>query len=221
MERKRAMIGWWFARWAMVLLVVVMAAQAPGPFMVSGAEPSGAKNLARNPSFEVDEDQNGMPDDWEPFELCTPYRTSKCKYDRLTSYHGEHSAMITQGNLYAAITGTAGWIQRRIVNRGGGKTFRVSVYVRAGKPETANPYVKEIFPTRVRLYLFGEDPKRGSDYSGAASPVFEVGEEWQKISHTNTFPRNITAVSLILAREAQVGGGHVWFDHVEVVEAKK
>lgn len=47
------------------------------------------------------------------------------------------------------------------------------------------------------------------------------GEEWQKITHTVTFARDITQVSLILAREAQIGGGHVWFDSVDVVEVEK
>lgn len=212
MVRNRAMLPWLLGVWAMALWLVAAAASAP--------EVAAVRNLCRNPGFELDKNQDGMPDDWESVELHA-HRTSQCKHDRQISYAGHCSAMITQGSLYATITGTAGWIQRRMVERGGGKTLRVSVYVRAGEPEQVNRYVKTIFPTRVRLYLFGEDRKTGTDYSGAASPVFEIGPEWQKISHTNTFPRNITAVSLILAREAQVGGGHVWFDNVEVVEVKK
>jgi len=184
------------------------------------AEPAASENLVRNPSFEKDEDQDGLPDGWEPIELCTPYRTTKCEHDRSAASEGKCSAMIRQGHLYLSITGTAGWIQRRIVEQGGGKTFRVSVHVRARKPEKSSPYVKTIFPTRVRLYLFGEVPKAGSDYTGAASSVSEIGEEWQEISHTNTFGANIAAVCLILAREAQVGGGDVCFDRVEVVETK-
>ena len=208
MKRGKATVEWGLSGWVIVLLVGVAA---PVP------EASAAKNLARNPSFELDENQDGMRDDWQPFEL-HPHRTSQCKRSNVVSHDGRHSAKITQGHLYAAITGTAGWIQRRIVDRGGGKTFRVSVYVRAGKPAQPSRYVKTIFPTCVRLYLFGENPKTGNDYSGAASPIFEIGPEWQEISHTNTFARNIAAVSLILAREAQIGGGDVWFDDVEVRE---
>lgn len=187
---------------------------------VRGAAPTDAENLVRNPSFEQDENQDGFPDGWKSIELCTPYRTTKCEHDRSTACEGKCSVTIRQGHLYSNITGTAGWIQRGIVERGGGKTFRVAVHVRARKPEKSNAYVKTIFPTRVRLYLFGAEPKTGSDYTGAASPVFEIGEEWQKISHTNTFASNIAAVSLILAREAQVGGGDVCFDSVKVVEIK-
>ena len=184
------------------------------------AEPTTVENLARNPSFEQDANKDGLPDGWKPIDLCTPHRTTKCEHDRSMAREGQCSAMIRQGHLYLKITGTAGWIQRGIVDQGGGKTFRVSVHVRARKPEKNNPYVKTIFPTRVRLYLFGEEPKKGSDYTGAASPVFEIGEEWQKISHTNTFAPSIAAMSLILAREAQVGGGDVCFDKVEVVQIK-
>ena len=180
-----------------------------------------AQNLARNPSFELDENKDGVPDDWEPFDLCTPYRTTRCSQDTQVVHTGQRSAMIMQGELYLVITGTMGWLQRGTVHQGGGKTFRVSACVRAGEPEKNNPYVKTFFPTRVRLYLFGEDPKRGADYTGAASPIFDVGPEWQRIVHTVTFPSNITKASLILAREAQRGGGDVWFDSVEVVEVGK
>ena len=183
--------------------------------------PEAAQNLVRNPSFERDEDKDGVPDHWAPFELCTPHRTTKCILDAQTAHAGERSAMVEQGHLYLVITGTMGWIQRGLVEHAGGKTFRVSAYVRAGKPAKNNPYVKTFFPTRVRLYLFGEDPKRGADYTGAASPIFDVGPEWQRIVHTVTFPSNITKASLILAREAQRGGGDVWFDSVEVVEVGK
>lgn len=187
-----------------------------------GAEvPAAAKNLVRNPSFELDANENGEPDAWEPFELCTPYRTSECSLDSQVAYEGERSAMVTQGSLYCTITGTMGWLQRGLVDHGGGKTYRVSAYVRAGKPEKVSGYIKTIFPTRVRLYLFGEDPNRGPDYTDAASPIFDVGPEWQKTTHTVTFARDIAKVSLILAREAQIGGGHVWFDSVEVVEVEK
>ena len=198
-------------------LVLLLAARtAPGE-----SATATARNLARNPSFELDEDKDGVPDDWEPFDLCTPYRTTKCSLDAQVAHAGERSAMIAQGHLYLVITGTMGWIQRGIVEQGGGKTFRVSAYVRAGKPEKNNPYVKSFFPTRVRLYLFGEDPKRGPDYTGAASPIFDIGQEWQKITHTVTFAGDIAKASLILAREAQRNGGHVWFDGVEVVEVKQ
>jgi len=180
-----------------------------------------ATNLARNPSFELDANNDGLPDGWKPFDLCTPYRTTECALDAHVAHTGQRSAIIAQGNLYLVITGTGGWIQRDLVNRGGGRTFRVSVYARAAKPKKSNPYVKRIFPTRVRLYLFGEDTVHGPDYTGAASPIFEVGPEWKKLTHTVTFEHNITKVSLILAREAQIGGGDVSFDDVEVVEMKK
>jgi len=198
------------------LLTLLAAHMARGE-----AAPAATRNLTRNAGFELDANEDGVPDDWESIDLCTPYRTTKCSLDAQVAHAGERSAMIAQGHLYLVITGTMGWIQRAIVGQGGGKTFRVSAYVRAGKPAKNNPYVKTFFPTRVRLYLFGEDPKRGPDYTGAASPIFDVGEEWQKITHTVTFARDITQVSLILAREAQIGGGHVWFDSVEVVEVEK
>ena len=182
---------------------------------------AAAKNLARNPSFELDANKDGAPDEWAPIQLCTPYRTTKCSLDTNVAHAGQRSAMIAQGHLYLIITGTKGWLQRGVVQKGGGRTFRVSVYVRAGKPKKNNAYVKSVFPTRVRLYLFGDDPKRGLDYTGAASPIFDIGPEWQKITHTVTFARAITSVSLILAREAQREGGDVWFDSVEVVEVKK
>ncbi len=184
--------------------------------------PPTSGNLAQNPSFELDRDQDGLPDAWEPFQLCTPYATTECRYERSISYHGESSAMIAQGDLYLAITGTAGWIQRGVVDRGGGKTLNASVYVRAGEPAPGarNPFVKEIFPTRVRIYLFGHDPDRGDDFEGAASVVYEIGPEWKKISHANTFRRDITTVNLVLAREAHVGGGDIWFDKVVVLEVE-
>jgi len=197
------------------LWIVVLLAAA------SAAAPSAARNLARNPSFELDANKDGAPDAWEPFELCTPYHTTECSLDSQVAHEGERSAMIAQGSLYCTITGTMGWLQRGIIDHGGGKTYRVSAYVRAGKPEKASGYIKTIFPTRVRLYLFGEDPKRGPDYTGAASPIFDIGPEWKKITRTVTFARDITNVSLLLAREAQIGGGHVWFDCVEVVEVKR
>ena len=202
-------------RWLPLCAMALLAAAAAGV-----AAPSPTRNLARNRSFEADENKDGLPDGWEPIELCTPYRTTRCERNTAAASHGSCSAMIRQGSLYLTITGTAGWVQRRIVEQGGGKTFRVSVQVRAAKPKKNSPYVKAVFPTRVRLYLFGEDPKTGNDYTGAASPIFEVGPEWQKVSHTNTFPAHIAAVSLILAREAQNGGGDVWFDRVEVVEVR-
>ncbi len=198
----------------LAVLLAAHTAQA-GPALTT------ARNLARNPSFELGEDKDGVPDDWEPFDLCTPHRTTKCSLDARVAHAGERSAKIAQGHLYLVITGTMGWIQRDIVEQGGGKTFRVSAYVRAGKPEKNNPYVKTFFPTRVRLYLFGEDPKRGPDYTGAASLIFAIGQEWQKVTHTVTFAGDIAKVSLILAREAQRGGGDVWFDSVEVVEVKQ
>ena len=178
-------------------------------------------NLARNPSFELDANKDGAPDAWEPFKLCTPHRTTECTLDPQVAHEGDRSAMVAQGSLYCTITGTMGWLQRGLVDQGGGKTFRVSAYVRAGKPEKVSGYIKTIFPTRVRMYLFGEDPQRGPDYTGAASPIFDIGPDWQRITHTVTFARNLTQVSLILAREAQIGGGHVWFDSVQVVEVKK
>ncbi|MDP6778656.1 MAG: hypothetical protein QGI83_18020 [Candidatus Latescibacteria bacterium] len=189
----------------------------------SGAEtPPPSQNLVRNPSFELDANGDGIPDAWQPYRLCTPYGAGECTQDGSISYDGASSGRITQGHIYAAITGSTGWLQQGIVERGGGRTFRVSVYVRAGKPVPSrwDGYVKSIFPTRVRLYLFGHDPLRGDDYEGAASPIIEVGTEWQEISHTNTFAPPIHSVSVLLAREAQVGGGDVWFDRVEVVEAR-
>ena len=198
-------------------LALLLAAHAA----LAGPAPEAARNLTRNPSFERDDDQDGVPDDWVPFELCTPHRTTKCILDAQTAHAGERSAKVEQGHLYLVITGTMGWIQRGVVDHAGGKTFRVSAYVRAGKPAKNNPYVKTFFPTRVRLYFFGENPKRGADYTGAASPIFDVGPEWQRIAHTVTFPGHITRASLILAREAQRGGGDVWFDSVEVVEVEK
>lgn len=198
-----------------------------GPLLLvaatAGSETSPqSRNQVRNPSFELDADGNGIPDGWQPYRLCTPYGAGECTRDRSASYDGMSSARITQGHIYAAITGSTGWLQNGIVDRGGGKTFRVSVYVRAGKPEPSqwDGYVKTIFPTRVRLYLFGHDPVLGDDYEGAASPIYEVGPEWRKISHTNTFGPSIHSVSVLLAREAQVGGGDVWFDRVEVVEVR-
>ena len=213
MTRSSARLG---LRLGLCLTVMLVA-----PTAWSESAPATAQNLARNPSFELDENKDGVPDDWEPFDLCTPYRTTRCSHDAQAAHAGRRSAMIMQGDLYLAITGTMGWLQRGIVDQGGGKTFRVSAYVRAGEPEKNNPYVKTFFPTRVRLYLFGEDSKRGPDYTGAASPVFDIGPEWRRIVHTVTFARDITKVSLILAREAQIGGGHVWFDSVEVVEVGK
>ncbi|MBI3945903.1 MAG: hypothetical protein HY321_08285 [Armatimonadetes bacterium] len=185
---------------------------------VVGRTADAVRNLARNPSFE--QEKEGVVMDWRPIELWTQSRTSRCRRDPRVFHTGQAAGLITQGHVYASVTGTAGWLQEKIVPKGAGRTFQVSVWARAGKPAPSrwDDYIQEVFPTRVRLYLFGEDPKMGADYSGAASPVFEIGPEWRKITHTNAFGPNIGAVSVVLARLAQVGGGDVWFDDVEVVE---
>ena len=140
--------------WSGIQLGLCLAALLAARISCGAEAPATAKNLARNPSFELDVNKDGSPDAWDPFELCTPHHTTQCSRDAQVAREGKHSAMIAQGSLYCTITGTKGWLQHGIVEKGGGKTYRVSVYVRAGKPEKVSGYIKTIFPTRVRLYLF-------------------------------------------------------------------
>jgi hypothetical protein len=164
------------------------------------------ENLVRNAGFETDLDDDGIPDGWEPFDLRSDRRTVEYSRDQEVARTGAHSVKITRGSIYGDVTGVGAWAQRDVVVTGGGRTFTLSAYVRASEP------------TQVTLYLYGSDPEWGDDFDGAASEVFQVETEWQKVSHTNSFGPAVEGVHVVLARTPQTFGGDVWFDDVELIE---
>lgn len=119
---------------------------------------------------------------------------------------GRCSAKVTRGSIYGDITGVGSWAQRGVVENGGGRTFSLSAWARASER------------TLVRLYLYGYDLEWGDDFDGAASEAFQVGTEWQEVSHTNNFGPSIEEVHVVLVRTVQTFGGDVWFDDVNLVE---
>ena len=163
-------------------------------------------NLICNPGFERDSSGDGVPDGWQPLELMDQWETVEYVLDRTVARTGNRAGKITTGKLYGDCTGMGSWTQRDVVSDGAGRTFVLSAYARASEP------------TVVQLYLYGHDPEWGDDFDDGASEAFEVGPEWQKISHENSMGPSVEQVHVVLARAVQTFGGDVWFDDVELVE---
>ena len=164
------------------------------------------ENLISNPSFETDSNGDGVPDGWQPMEIMDQWETAEYALDNAVARTGKCSVKIARGSLYGDCTGVGSWAQRDVVSDGSGRTFRLSAYARASEP------------TIVQLYLYGCDPEWGDDFDNAASEAFEVGTEWQKISHGTSLAPSVREVHVVLARAVQTFGGDVWFDDVELVE---
>ncbi len=205
----KATAGMTFAAGAASILEKYTYAKAVESSEKVDQEANTLQNLVKNPSFEIGSNKEGIPDDWQPLDLISDWRTVEYSHDDEVAHTGKYSVKISKGNVYLKITGLGSWAQKGVVENGAGRTFTLSTYIKASEL------------TRVQLYLFGNDPDWGDDFDGAASQVFEVDTNWQKISHTNTFGPSIAAVHIVFVRIVQIGGGDVWFDDVELVELAK
>ena len=172
----------------------------------SSGKEKALENLISNPSFEMDSTGGGVPDGWQALELMDQWETAEYLLDDTVARTGRASAKITRGSIYGDCTGVGSWAQRDVVSDGSGRTYALSAYARASEP------------TIVQLYLYGHDPEWGDDFDGAASEAFQVGPEWQRISHKSSLAPTVKQVHIVLARAVQTFGGDVWFDDVELVE---
>jgi len=181
-------------------------------------------NLVRNSGFE--ESTDGLPSDWQPFDYSPnrPDNPIMWSRDDQVAHTGKSSVQIPPLRSYMDITKTNGCMQQ-VSAHGGEKTFIVSAWVKAAPPPSLEfeRYYRQqdmlhlVRPTtRVRVFLCGYRPGWGWEYAGAASPVFQVGTEWQMVTRQVTFPPGITRVNLILTRPYQIGKAPVWFDDVSV-----
>ena len=163
------------------------------------------ENLVTNPDME--ESKQDQPVGWKLFDLFpgTSWWKKQVIYDDTVAHTGKHSLKMESLLLYQKHTYPFAWIQERVVGQGSNEAFKVSAWVKASKP------------TKVRLCLYGHEPGWGIAASGALSPIFTVGPEWEHISHENAFGPGITDVNLVLIRCLQIEGGEVWFDDVEVM----
>lgn len=198
----------------------------PVPKAPSGESKPVGPNLVRNPGFE--ENAEGLPAGWEVFDYFPnlPTHSGSCSVDSKVAHTGKCSVQIPPVQSYMDKSRANGCFQQ-IADRGGGKTFLVSAWVKASPrpPLKYESYYRQqemtlSETTRVRIFLYGYRPGGGWEYAGAASPIFQVGTDWQKITHQVIFPPDITKVNLVLMRPFQIGLAQVWFDDVEVREIK-
>ncbi|MBI3945657.1 MAG: carbohydrate binding domain-containing protein, partial [Armatimonadetes bacterium] len=188
-----------------------VAEPAPEPAIQTALAPDGTlagKNKIPNGGFEIN--YKTRPDVASPWETWCSYHWVKWRprydCDAEVAHSGRHSLRIRQTNWANQAT-QDGWIEQRVPGVGANKTYTLSAWVKS-----------DLAPTRVRLCLYGFNPKWGSDYEGGVSPVFEIGTEWQRITWTRTFGPEITDVRVMVKREHQVMGGDVWIDDVQLEE---
>jgi len=169
---------------------------------------AGESIPVRNAGFELDANHDKIPDDWERFDTrhADPKACANDRIDASQAHYGKFSARIDNRRTYLKSTGGTGWLQRAAAKNSGKNEYTVSVYVKASKPDT-----------QVGIALFGTIPGWGDEYAGAVSHVFCVGQEWTRISHTNSFDEDVTSINILLFRWPQIEGGAVWFDDVELV----
>ena len=161
-----------------------------------------------NAGFEIDEDKDKTPDRWERFDTRhgKPDECVEDHIDEAEAHSGKRSGRLANRRTYLKSTSGTGWIQRNVASNPGEGRYTISVYVKASKPDT-----------KVGIALFGTVPDWGDEHAGAVSETFRIGEEWTRISHTNTFSAKVASISILLFRRPQTEGGAVWFDDVEVI----
>ncbi|MBI3945276.1 MAG: carbohydrate binding domain-containing protein [Armatimonadetes bacterium] len=192
-------------------MVPVAATAPPEPTIQAPLAPDGTlagKNKVPDAGFEVN--PKSRPGAVSPWETWSSYHFAKFRprteYDAEQAHSGKHSLKILQSNWANEAT-QDGWIEQRVPGVGAGKTYTLSAWVKAN-----------LAPTRVRLCIYGYNPKWGNDYEGGVSPMFDVGTEWQRVAWTRTFGPEITDVRVMVKREHQVLGGDLWIDDVQLEE---
>ncbi|MBI3945281.1 MAG: alginate lyase family protein [Armatimonadetes bacterium] len=189
----------------------VAAAPAPKAAIRASLAPDGTlagKNKVANGGFEVsgetDPEAAGLWSFWSSYHF-VKFR-AKCHYDTEVAHSGRGSLKIANTNWYGAVSQDA-WAVQKVPGSWANKTVTLSAWVKAN-----------LAPTRVRLCIYGLNPKWGNDFEGGVSPVFEIGTEWQRITWTRTFGPDITDVRVMMKREHQVFGGDLWIDDVQLEE---
>ncbi|MBI3948659.1 MAG: heparinase II/III family protein [Armatimonadetes bacterium] len=189
----------------------VAAAATPDFGVRAGLAPDGAlagKNKLANGGFEVNYQT------WDkaanPWECWCAYHFARFRpdydYDGETAHSGRYSLKLARKEWANESTQDA-WVEQKVPGSWANKTVTLSAWVKAS-----------LDPTRVRLCIYGLNPKWGNDYEGGVSPKFDVGTEWQRITWTRTFGPDITDVYVMVKREHQVLGGDIWVDDVQLEE---
>ncbi|MBI3945053.1 MAG: hypothetical protein HY321_03980 [Armatimonadetes bacterium] len=169
--------------------------------------PLPGKNQIANAGFEVNLHTRG--DLASPWEQRNSYYFAWFgtghDYDGEVAHTGRHSARISRAQS-GQVT-LRGGIEQKFSAAAAGKTYTLSAWLKAG-----------VDPTRVRLVLYGWNPKWGRDFEGGVSPEFTIGTEWQRITWTRTFGPEVTDAYAMTVRPYQVMGGDIWIDDVQVEE---
>jgi hypothetical protein len=167
-----------------------------------------------NSSFEIAEQDYQITDNWEfQNSLYFDKWRSSYVYTMTTSNSGSYSLCLPRIHLFQPLA-KEGWAAQVMpVPTEGDRTFTLSVYAKAG-PATFT--TEKARPTLVRLALLGYDPDSGWDAQGGVSELFEIGSQWKRISITRTLPGQTRWAKVVLKRENQAYGGHVYFDDVQL-----
>ncbi|MBI3945055.1 MAG: alginate lyase family protein [Armatimonadetes bacterium] len=176
-----------------------------GPLTTDGT--LAGKNKIANGGFEVNAETH--PALATPWERRSSYYATKLgnrhRYDGEVARSGRYSLRIRGEQYYQATL--RGLAEQRIAGSPAGKTYTFSAWVKASME-----------PTRVRLVLYGWNPKWGRDFEGGVSPEFTIGTEWQRFTWTRTFGPEITDAYAMIMRPYQIMGGDVWVDDAQLEE---
>lgn len=173
----------------------------------SGGMPAEKMQLVNGGFEAATEPIAGVPSPWQ--NGCSYHFAkfrARAEIDRQVAHTGKQSLKILQSNWANEAT-QDGWIEQKASGAGANKTCTLSAWVKAN-----------LEPTKVRLCIYGYNPRWGNDYEGGVSPPIDIGTQWQRISWTRSFGPEITDVYVMVKREHQVMGGDVWIDDVALEE---
>ena len=158
--------------------------------------PISTANLLKNPSFEEDSNNDGIPDNWKSTNLSKTKMTFSL--DKDTSYQGEQSVLIE-----FPTKGEGQWSQKIPVV--GGKTYSFKCWMRCRmyRGDGCAAMVSRFLPAKGGV-------KEGKDW-------FTVGmygsKDWTLFSKTAVAPPDAKEVEIKLRSHGMTGT--IWFDDIE------
>jgi hypothetical protein len=170
--------------------------------------PITGKNRVRNSGFE----RNG-PDDAGPWRFGSTYYDQNFQgghaYDHALAHSGKSSLRLPSAIWFSPVTKESWVLQENVVATPGTSQWTLSAYVRADKP------------TKVRLCLFGNEPRWGETDEGGVSQVYDIDAQWQRISITRAFGPTVSSIGIVVKREHQAFGGDVWVDDIQLEQGQR